>query len=225
MLTKQAPFKGSPAKGCRKCPRLVQYRQANRKTNPEWENSAIHPWGSPSAKLLILGLAPGLKGANRTGRVFTGDGAGNFLFEQLTIAGFVEGSYSDTGLDDLTPNSVAITNAVACVPPENKPTPEEQRNCLPFLTRQIRNMPELRAILCLGHLAHRACINALGLTQREYPFAHGHYHQANLKPDAPNLAIFDSYHCSRYNTQTGRLTADMFITVLREVKSYIDESR
>jgi len=215
-------FPGTPAKGCRKCPRLVAFRHTNRKANPNWENAAIPPWGSTDAQLLILGLAPGLKGANRTGRIFTGDSAGHFLFHYLGKAGLVNGEYNNDAEDTLTSKKIAITNAVACVPPQNKPTATETNNCLPFLRQQIKGLPNLKAIFCLGGLAHKAAIRSLDLRQRDYPFSHGAVHTipqqgTNLR----NLAIFDSYHCSRYNTQTRRLTGDMFFEVLQAVKSYI----
>lgn len=221
-----------PPKGCRKCKRLVDYRRLYQKQQAEWFNGAVPPWGPQNAPLLIIGLAPGLKGAHRTGRVFTGDSAGGFLFDALIDHDFVEGTYDSSGNDNLKALSVCITNAVACVPPQNKPTPEEIRTCQPFLLKQIKSMPNLKAILCLGTLAHQAFLTSIGLKKSSLPFRHGIKHRLDdlkengyspvLNDKYSNITLFNSYHCSRYNTQTGRLTKKMFYEVLRDVKSTID---
>lgn len=210
-----APLPGAP-KGCRRCDRLVAYRRQSRQDHPEWYNGAVGPWGDLNARLLILGLAPGLKGANRTGRVFTGDGSGTFLFSHLLQTGWVSGRYKDDGIDSLSPNKVMIANIVACVPPENKPTADEVRNCQPFIKRLVSKLPHVKAILCLGHLAHNACLDTFQIARKSAPFAHGACFTPNKSPLIP--AIFDSYHVSRYNTQTGRLTGPMFTEVLDAIR-------
>ncbi|MEW5421887.1 uracil-DNA glycosylase [Amorphus sp. 3PC139-8] len=179
---------------------------------PEWFNAPVPTFGDPEARLLIVGLAPGLKGANRTGRPFTGDYAGDLLYATLDKFGFSTGTYRADPDDGLALTGAAITNAVRCVPPQNKPLPMEIRTCLPFLSATMDAHPKLAAILALGKIAHDATIVALGDRPARHKFAHGTVHQL---PDAPRL--YDSYHCSRYNTNTGRLTAEMFESVFKRI--------
>lgn len=172
---------------------------------PDGFNAPVPSFGSLNAPLLIVGLAPGLNGANRTGRPFTGDWAGDLLYATLLRYGLASGSYGESADDGLILRGCRITNAVRCVPPENKPTPAEQKSCRPFLAAEIAAMPRLRAIVALGAVAHHAVLGTLELRKATYPFAHAALHSL---PDG--LLLADSYHCSRYNTNTGRLTEDMF---------------
>ena len=196
---------GLPAPDCPLCPRLAAFRQAQREAHPEWFNAPVPPFGAEEAELLIVGLAPGLKGANRTGRPFTGDFAGDLLYATLGKFGFAEGRYEARPDDGLMLRGVRITNAVRCVPPQNKPGTDEIAACRPFLAAEIARMPRLRAIVALGAVAHHAVLAVLGLSRSRFPFAHGRFHAL---PGGPWLA--DSYHCSRYNTNTGRLSVAMF---------------
>jgi uracil-DNA glycosylase family 4 len=204
---------------CPLCPRLVAFRAANRSAEPTWYNGAVASFGPASARLLVVGLAPGLKGANRTGRPFTGDFAGDLLYSALLQFGFARGSYQARSDDGLILVDCMITNAVRCVPPQNKPTPAESRACRPFLARRIRTMPELAAILALGRIAHDSTLAALEARRSAFPFAHGARHALGER-----LALFDSFHCSRYNTNTGKLTATMFHAVLAAVRLHLDPS-
>lgn len=198
-----------PAKSCRLCPRLTAFRQDNKQRHPDFHNAPVGSFGPRSARLLIVGLAPGLKGANRTGRPFTGDYAGDLLYETLIKHGFARGHYDKRPDDGLELVDCRITNAVRCVPPENKPTTEEIRTCRPFLVAEIEGLPKLRSVLALGAIAHGSVLAARGLTRSHYPFAHAAQH------DLPEgLTLADSYHCSRYNTNTGRLTPEMFDSVI-----------
>ena len=198
-----------PAKSCRLCPRLAAFRQDNKQRHPDFHNAPVGSFGPRSARLLIVGLAPGLKGANRTGRPFTGDFAGDLLYETLIKHGFARGHYDKRPDDGLELVDCRITNAVRCVPPENKPTTEEIRTCRPFLVAEIEGLPTLRGVLALGAIAHGSVLAARGLTKSRYPFAHAARH------DLPEgLTLADSYHCSRYNTNTGRLTSEMFDSVI-----------
>jgi uracil-DNA glycosylase family 4 len=201
-----------PARDCPLCPRLATFRDASRQANPDWHNAPVPSFGGLEARLLIVGLAPGLRGANRTGRPFTGDYAGDLLYQTLIEFGLAEGHYQARPDDGLILRGVRITNAVRCVPPENKPVPEEMTRCRPFLGAEIAAMPGLRAILALGQIAHVQVLTALGQRRLTYPFKHGTLHDL---PGGPVLA--DSYHCSRYNTNTGRLNAAMFQAVFREL--------
>jgi uracil-DNA glycosylase family 4 len=204
---------------CPLCPRLVALREANRSAEPTWHNGAVASFGAKNARLLIVGLAPGLKGANRTGRPFTGDFAGDLLYATLLDLGFARGTYGATIDDGLTLVDCMITNAVRCVPPENKPTPAEINCCRPFLVSRIAALPRLVTILALGRVAHDSTLTALGLQKSRFPFAHGARHRAR-----PNLELFDSFHCSRYNTNTGKLTPEMFRAVLQAVRSTLDKA-
>ena len=184
-----------PPADCALCPRLVTYREENRTRNPDWHNAPVDGMGNEDAWLLILGLAPGLAGANRTGQPFTGDPSGALLHATL---------------DTLNPGPVFITNALHCAPPGNKPTPEELRTCRPFLKARIQTLPNLKIILALGHIAHQSAIKACGGKLPKHPFAHGAVHRLHT-----GYTIIDSYHPSPLNTATGRLTPEMLEEVLK----------
>ena len=212
-----AAFDAGPAVDCALCPRLKAFRDANRSAFPDWENAPVRSFGDGDAELLIVGLAPGLRGANRTGRPFTGDYAGDLLYETLLALGFATGTYDRRPDDDLRLVGCAIANAVRCVPPQNKPTPAEIATCRQFLQSTIRKLPRLRAVLALGRIAHESVLRAFGAKLSAYPFAHGARH--DLDGRAP--ALFDSYHCSRYNTNTGVLTARMFADAVGKVRVFL----
>jgi uracil-DNA glycosylase family 4 len=209
---------GKPGRDCPRCPRLVAFRQAWREKEPNWFNAPVPSFGPIGARLLIVGLAPGLRGANRTGRPFTGDYAGDLLYATLKEFGFAQGSYEARPDDDLTLIDCRITNAVRCVPPENKPTPQEIKTCRDFLTATVEEMTRLRAIVTLGRIAHETFIAAQSLKRRDYPFSHGRAHPMGA------LALFNSYHCSRYNTNTGVLTPQMFHEVFARIRKHLDAS-
>lgn len=202
----------APGRDCPLCPRLVSFRSEARATYPDWHNAPVPSFGPAEARLLVVGLAPGLRGANRTGRPFTGDWAGDLLYETLIDFGFATGVYDERPDDGLTLRDCRITNAVRCVPPQNKPTPAEITTCRIFLTGVLETMPNLRAIVALGRIAHESVVRALGSKLSAMPFAHGARHAAG------RYALFDSYHCSRYNTNTGVLTPDMFRAVFASVR-------
>lgn len=193
---------------CDLCPRLAGYRDDNRRLEPDWHNAPALPFGDADARLLIVGLAPGRTGANRTGRVFTGDAAGGFLFEALLRAGLAYGAYRDDGRDDLQLDDCRVTNAVLCAPPANKPTPLEQATCRPFLTDLIATMPRLRVILTLGDIARWNVLKALGAGASAMAAGHG------AEAAIGDYIVINSYHCSRLNLNTGRLTAQMFDALL-----------
>ena len=198
----------TPPHDCALCPRLADFRADNRDKYPDFFNAPVPAFGNHDATLLIVGLAPGLKGANRTGRPFTGDFAGDLLYDTLLKFGLAEGAYDKRPDDGLALAGCRVTNAVRCVPPENKPSPAEINTCRRFLIDEIGSLPRLEAILALGAIAHGSVLAALDLRKSAYPFAHGALHDL---PDGRLLA--DSYHCSRYNTNTGRLTPAMFEAV------------
>lgn len=202
---------------CALCPRLVAYRLANRTAEPAWFNGAVPSFGASEARLLIVGLAPGVKGANRTGRPFTGDFAGTLLYETLTAYGFANGKFDARINDGLQLIDCMVTNAVRCVPPENKPTPAEINTCRGYLAARIAAMPRLAAIVMLGRIAHDSTLAALGARKAGFPFAHGALHRPRS-----DLALYDSFHCSRYNTNTGKLTPEMFRSVFAEARRYLD---
>lgn len=202
-----------PGSDCRLCPRLGAFRDDNRTQYPEFHNAPVPSFGSRDASLLIVGLAPGLKGANRTGRPFTGDYAGDLLYQSLIDHGFAEGRYGRRADDGLRLVGCRVTNAVRCVPPGNKPTGDEISTCRRFLESEIAAMPHLKALLALGAVAHGAVLASLALVRSRYPFAHGAVHEL---PSGRLLA--DSYHCSRYNTNTGRLTEAMFHQVFEDLR-------
>ncbi len=203
---------------CQLCPRLVAFRADSAADNPDWFNGAVPSFGSVNAKLLVVGLAPGLKGANCTGRPFTGDYAGDLLYATLAEFKFSTGTYAKMANDGLTLKDCMITNAVRCVPPQNKPTPAEIKTCRGFFQARIAALPKLRVLLALGRIAHDQTLAAFELRKADYPFAHGAEH--NL---SNGLVMFDSYHCSRYNTNTGRLTGDMFRSVFADIRSHLDQ--
>ena len=206
-----------PPRECPACPRLVAFRHRYRAAEPSWHNAPVHSFGAADARLLIVGLAPGLRGANRTGRPFTGDYAGDLLYGTLLAYGFANGVYGADPADGLSLRDCRITNAVRCVPPENKPTPLEINTCRSFLAATIAGMPHLAAILALGRVAHESTLVALGRKRSSVRFGHAGQYEV-----APHLALFSSYHCSRYNTQTGKLTTEMFHQVFAAIRSYLD---
>lgn len=215
MSPRARPGGASPEapKDCLLCPRLVGYRRENQRTEPGWFNGAVPSFGDTQGRLLIVGLAPGVRGANRTGRPFTGDFAGTLLYETLAEFGFANGRF-DARIDDgLRLQDCLVSNAVRCVPPENKPTPAEIKTCRDFLDARLGSLPRLRAIVALGRIAHESTLAALSARKASFPFAHGAKHSVR-----PDLTLYDSYHCSRYNTNTGRLTPEMFRSVFDAVR-------
>ena len=198
-----------PDRDCPLCPRLVEFRRATRAKFPDWHNAPVPPFGPEDARLLIVGLAPGLQGANRTGRPFTGDYAGDLLYATLKEFGLARGAYDKRPDDGLHLIDCRISNAVKCVPPENKPTPEEIRICNRFLADELVSLPKLKVVLALGSIAHDAVLVGMGQRKSTAKFAHGARHALPR-----GIAMFDSYHCSRYNTNTGRLTTEMFRDVV-----------
>ena len=212
------PPEAAPSPNCELCPRLFDFRQDNKQAYPDYFNAPAPSFGDDSAALLIVGLAPGLHGANKTGRPFTGDYAGDLLYATLAKFGFSSGAYDARPDDGLTLKSAMITNAVRCVPPQNKPTGAEIKACRPFLSAQIDRMRHLQAILCLGRIAHQSTLAAVNVKQKDAPFAHG----AKYAIAGRSFSLFDSYHCSRYNTNTGRLTEPMFEDVFAAIRAHID---
>ena len=198
----------------------MDFRLEARAKEPGWHNAPVPTLGPTSARLLIVGLAPGMRGANRTGRPFTGDWAGDLLYETLGDLGFTTGTYDENGEDDLQLVDTRITNAVRCVPPQNKPTPAEIKTCRPFLDETIATMPRLKAIVALGRISHDSVTRALGEGPSRLPFAHGR--EFALPQIAGGVTLFDSYHCSRYNTNTGVLTPQMFHAVFARVRGLLD---
>ena len=205
-----------PDRNCPLCPRLAGFRDQARARQPDWFNSPVASFGSPTAQLLIVGLAPGMQGANRTGRPFTGDYAGDLLYATLLEYGFAKGVYQARPDDGLNLVGCRISNAVRCVPPQNKPLPAEINTCRQFLIATISAMPKLRAIVALGRVAHESTLKALGLRAAAAPFGHGAMHRAG------HLRLYDSYHCSRYNTNTRVLTPEMFRNVFAKVRADLD---
>jgi uracil-DNA glycosylase family 4 len=201
---------------CPRCPRLVTFREDWRTREPGWFNAPVPSFGPLDARLLIVGLAPGLRGANRTGRPFTGDYAGDLLYATLKEFGFARGDYDERADDTLALVDARITNAVRCVPPENKPTPAEINTCRDFLIPTIAEMKKLRAIVALGRIAHETVVKALGAKRSAAAFSHGG------TAEIGGLTLFSSYHCSRYNTNTGVLTPQMFRAVFKAVRTYLD---
>jgi len=205
-----------PARDCARCPRLVEFRAKNQQLYPDFHNSPVPSFGRADVRLLVVGLAPGLKGANRTGRPFTGDYAGDLLYGTLRKLGFAEGDYRADPNDGFSLVETRITNAVRCVPPDNKPTPDEVATCRVFLKAEIASLARLAAILCLGNISHASALACFGLKPSKYKFAHGAEY---VLPSG--LHLFDSYHCSRLNTNTGRLTPAMFEAVIARIKTHI----
>jgi uracil-DNA glycosylase family 4 len=208
-----------PSRNCPLCPRLAAFREVQRETHSEWFNAPVPSFGDDAAELLIVGLAPGLKGANRTGRPFTGDYAGGLLYQTLRKFGFSEGFYDARPDDGVMLRRARITNAVRCAPPQNKPGAREIATCRRFLAAEITGLRRLRAILALGAIAHYSVLEALGLRRGRFPFAHGSLYRL---PDSTLLA--DSYHCSRLNTNTGKLTVAMFESVFTSLARWLDQA-
>ena len=201
-----------PNKNCSRCRRLYNFRKKNQSNNPDWFNAPVPTFGELSSSLLIVGLAPGLQGANKTGRPFTGDYAGDLLYKTINKFNFSKGKYAGTIDDSLKLKDCTITNAVRCVPPQNKPISEEINNCNNFLKKTIEIHKNLKVIIALGLIAHKSIISALNLKQKLYKFKHGNKHKID------HLILIDSYHCSRYNTNTRRLNQEMFEKIFFEAK-------
>lgn len=219
--TEPAARQPEPPRDCALCPRLHDFIAEWRAREPEWHNAPVPTFlpsgGVASVKLLVVGLAPGLRGANRTGRPFTGDFAGNLLYGTLIRFGMARGTFEARPDDGLELCGTAITNAVRCVPPENKPVGAEIRTCREnFYMPTIARFPNLRAIVTLGQIAHQSTVRALGHRVAALPFKHG------ARQDADGITLFPSYHCSRYNTNTGRLTEEMFVDVFSEVRGFLE---
>lgn len=212
-------MQAEPNTDCALCPRLAGFRRENAHTHPDWFNAPVESFGDPSARVLIVGLAPGLQGANKTGRPFTGDYAGDLLYATLGKFGFSHGQYGARPDDGLQLVDCMITNAVRCVPPQNKPTGAEINNCRPFLLHRIQQLPRLKCILALGRIAHDSTLTALGQKRSAYKFVHCAEH---FIPDQ-EFCLHDSYHCSRYNTNTRRLTTEMFEDVFRAIARRLEE--
>ncbi|MBT5047284.1 MAG: uracil-DNA glycosylase [Rhodospirillaceae bacterium] len=206
-----------PSADCGLCPRLAAFRQENRVAHRDFFNAPVPGFGALESRLLIVGLAPGLKGANRTGRPFTGDFAGDLLYDTLGKFGFASGTYGKSPEDGLNLIDCRVTNGVRCVPPQNKPVGAEINACRDFLKQEIDAMPNLQVIVALGGISHGTVLATLGQRKAAWPFAHGAVHRL---PDNPVLT--DSYHCSRYNTNTRRLTEDMFHDVFEIVRAELD---
>ena len=211
-----SPCESLPAADCPFCPRIVALREEQRSLNPQWHNAPVASFGRADARLLIVGLAPGLQGANRTGRPFTGDYAGDLLYATLLKFGFARGRYAARPDDGLVLADCRITNAVRCVPPQNKPIGAEIAACRSFLKSELAAMTKLSALLALGRIAHDSILGAVGQRRANHSFGHGTEHDLG-----GGLRLFDSYHCSRYTTNTGRLTAAMFEQVFSQIRNYL----
>lgn len=219
MPASPAPAQSSePAVDCPLCPRLVAYRAEVSAREPDWWNAPVPSFGDPEARLLVAGLAPGVTGANRTGRPFTGDYAGDLLYATLNAHGFANDRFAARPDDGLILRDCLVTNAVRCVPPQNKPTGPEINVCRPFLAALIAGAPRLKMIVCLGRISHDSVLRALGVRLAAHPFAH------NARHEIGGLTVRDSYHCSRYNTNTRRLTPEMFNDVFAAVREELGPS-
>ncbi|MFD1694658.1 uracil-DNA glycosylase [Roseibium aestuarii] len=219
MTDARSPGPVDPPKDCNACPRLVGLRQDLQVQFPDWFNAPVPTFRSADApQLLIVGLAPGMRGANRTGRPFTGDYAGDLLYETMIDFGFAQGTYRADPEDGLALRGAMITNAVRCLPPENKPTGPEIRTCRPYLLSTLRADPALKLVLALGRIAHDTFLSALDQRRAAHPFAHGARHELT----GTGLVLYDSYHCSRYNTNTGKLTTEMFRSVFSAMRQELD---
>lgn len=201
---------------CRRCARLVAYLDRVRSEHPDYHCAPVAPFGDPHARLLVVGLAPGLHGANATGRPFTGDHAGILLYRTLYETGFADAPVSRHARDGLKLHRCRITNAVKCLPPRNRPTAEEVNRCNAFLHQELGALAPHSVVVALGRVAHQAVVRALGARQKAYPFAHGAEHRL------AGLQLIDSYHCSRYNTQTGRLTPQMFLQIFLQARRNLE---
>jgi len=207
------PACAEPGRDCPLCPRLVAYRDENRAANPAWFNGPAPSFGDPNARLLVVGLAPGRQGANRTGRPFTGDYAGELLYGTLLKFGFAKGVYKADPQDGLTLVDAMITNAVRCAPPGNKPTPEEENTCRPFLRARLAALPKLKVIVTLGDVSRRNVLRTLEAKQTAMSAGHG------AEAEIGGYRLTNSYHCSRLNTNTGRLTPAMFEDIFARAKA------
>jgi uracil-DNA glycosylase family 4 len=209
-----------PSRDCPLCPRLHDFITETRAKEPNWFNAPVPtflpPGGMGDVQLLVVGLGPGLRGANRTGRPFTGDYAGDLLYRTLIHFGFAEGVFQARPDDGVTLRQTAITNAVRCVPPQNKPLPIEINTCRRFLSATLAEMPKLRAIVTLGVVSHQSTVKALGGRLAAYPFKHG------ARYELGSVTILPSYHCSRYNTNTGVLTEEMFVRIFEAARAFLD---
>ena len=212
----------NPPQDCQICPRLAAYRNDNRAAEPDWFNAPVPCFGDEDAELLVVGLAPGVTGANRTGRPFTGDWAGDLLYATLDKFGFTEGIYGKHIDDGLKLKNCMITNAVRCVPPQNKPVGAEINNCRPFLQARLASLPNLKVVLSLGKISHDSVLRAAGVKLKDAPF--GHAVSYALSNKGADFTLMSSYHCSRYNTNTGRLTTDMFENVFAGVREKLLKS-
>jgi uracil-DNA glycosylase len=206
----------APPHNCPLCPRLAAFRKENRRFHPDWFNAPVPSFGPMDAPLLIAGLAPGLQGANRTGRPFTGDWAGDLLYGTLLKLGLAKGRYEERADDTLELVDCRIANSVRCVPPQNKPEPSEIKTCRQFLISELETLPNVKVILALGKIAHDSVCDALGARKALHPFKHG----ASYRIGA--YTLISSYHCSRYNTNTGVLTTEMFRDVFAKLRAQID---
>lgn len=216
LIENDASVPPEPEAGCTLCPRLVEFRRDNERAYPSFFNGAVPSFGDENARILVVGLAPGLKGANQTGRPFTGDYAGDLLYKCLKIMGWAKGSYDKRPDDGFTLHDIMITNAVRCVPPQNKPIGAEVNNCRPFLVSRMASLKNLKVLFALGKIAHDTTLRTFGYKLSAYPFTHeGVHHLPN------GLTLVDSYHCSRYNVNTNRLTEEMFLNALRLVEKEI----
>lgn len=215
-----SPLPGTePPRDCPRCPRLVALRRACQAEHPDWWNAPVRAFGDPAAWLALVGLAPGKHGANRTGRPFTGDYAGDLLFATLAAFGLTRGRYDARVDDGLALDGAIIVNSVKCLPPQNKPTPAEIAQCRMFLEGQLAALSNVKVMIALGRIAHDAALRAAGERLAAHPFAHGAVH-----PLPGGRYLVDSYHCSRYNTNTGRLTAEMFADVFRSALALKDQT-
>ena len=204
-----------PKNNCSLCSRLRSFRENNNKINPQWFNKPVPNFGSKKSQLLIVGLAPGLKGANKTGRPFTGDYAGEVLYKALLNNNFAKGYYDKNSKDNLKLNNCIITNAVKCVPPKNKPTTNEIYTCNKFLKSEIFNLKKIKVILVLGRVAHIAILKVFKLKNSKYTFGHKKIHKIN------DYIIINSYHCSKYNIFTKRLSINDFNSIIKKAKNYL----
>jgi uracil-DNA glycosylase len=204
-----------PPRDCPLCPRLVAFRETLRGEHPDWWNAPVHCFGDPDAWLAIVGLAPGMHGANRTGRPFTGDFAGVLLYETLLKFGLAEGAYEERADDSLHLSGAAIVNAVRCLPPQNKPTPQEIATCRPYYSLALDGLPRARVLVALGQIAHQTVVRSAGGKLSDHKFGHLAEHRL---PDG--RLLIDSYHCSRYNQNTNRLTAAMFEQVFERALTF-----
>lgn len=211
----------NPKEDCTLCPRLFHFRKDNKKLYPDYFNAPVPSFGDPKGSLLIVGLAPGLKGANRTGRPFTGDFAGHLLYSTLLKYGFAKGQFLERADDGLTLHNCMITNAVRCLPPENKPLGSEIKQCQQFLMATINQFKNLKTIVALGKIAHDSVIDVFGAKKSAYPFGHGATHMLTTQ-DETSISLIGSYHCSKYNTSTKRLTEPMFHAIFEKVLSTLN---